>query len=69
MLNQLRSEGETAHRENVAIMSPYQEDNVRRFDDYIHDLNAPLEVMETRDRRDHRHRVPDSGGRVAPGGD
>ncbi|WP_165781438.1 hypothetical protein [Streptosporangium minutum] len=31
---------------DVAIMSPYQEDNVRRFGDYIYDLNAPLEDME-----------------------
>ncbi|QYC41913.1 hypothetical protein Nocox_21545 [Nonomuraea coxensis DSM 45129] len=27
-------------------MSPYQEDNVRRFGDYIYDLTAPLENME-----------------------
>ncbi|MFI7423691.1 Tn3 family transposase [Nonomuraea sp. NPDC049684] len=46
VLNQLRSEGEAVHRAEVAIMSPYQEDNVRRFGDYIYDLDAPLEGME-----------------------
>lgn len=46
VLNRLRSEGETVHRANAAIMSPYQEDNVRRFGDYIYDLEAPLEDME-----------------------
>lgn len=46
VLNQLRSEGERVHRAEVAIMSPYQEDNVRRFGDYIYDLNAPLEGMD-----------------------
>ncbi|MBB5781780.1 hypothetical protein HD596_008536 [Nonomuraea jabiensis] len=46
VLNRLRSEGETVHRADVAIMSPYQEDNVRRFGDYIYDLNAPLDGME-----------------------
>ncbi|MFI7708763.1 hypothetical protein [Nonomuraea sp. NPDC049480] len=29
-------------------MSPYQEDNGRRFGDYIYDLNAPLENLEVR---------------------
>ncbi|MGW0807951.1 Tn3 family transposase [Nonomuraea sp. NPDC002799] len=46
VLNRLRSEGETVHRADVAIMSPYQEDNVRRFGDYVYDLNAPLEDMD-----------------------
>ncbi|RVX40934.1 TnpA family transposase [Nonomuraea polychroma] len=46
VLNQLRTEGETMHRADVAIMSPYQEDNVRRFGDYIYALNAPLDDME-----------------------
>jgi hypothetical protein len=46
VLNQLRSEGEAVHRPDVAIMSSYQEDNVRRFGDYIYDLDAPLEGME-----------------------
>ncbi|OUC92458.1 Tn3 family transposase [Streptosporangium minutum] len=46
VLNRLRSEGETVHRTDVTIMSPYQEDNVRRFGDYIYDLDAPLEGME-----------------------
>ncbi|MDP4510116.1 hypothetical protein [Nonomuraea turcica] len=27
-------------------MSPYQEDNVRRFGDYVYDLNGPLDGME-----------------------
>jgi hypothetical protein len=34
----LRSEGETVRRADVAIMSPYQEDNVRRFGDYVYGL-------------------------------
>jgi TnpA family transposase len=46
VLNQLRREGQAVHRTDVAIMSPCQEDNVRRFGDYIYDLNAPLEDME-----------------------
>lgn len=46
VLNQLRSEGQAVHRADAAIMSPYQEDNVRRFGDYIYDLNAPLDDME-----------------------
>lgn len=46
VLNQLRAEGQAVHRADVAIMSPYQEDNVRRFGDYICDLDAPLEGME-----------------------
>ncbi|TDC90959.1 DUF4158 domain-containing protein [Nonomuraea deserti] len=46
VLNQLRSEGQAVHRADVAIMSPYQEDNVRRFGDYIYDLNAPLDDMD-----------------------
>lgn len=46
VLNQLRGEGETVHRAEVAIMSPYQEDNVRRFGDYVYDLDSPLENME-----------------------
>jgi TnpA family transposase len=46
VLNQLRSEGEVVHRADAAIMSPYQEDNVRRFGDYIYDLDAPLDDME-----------------------
>ncbi|SDL18518.1 Tn3 transposase DDE domain-containing protein [Nonomuraea jiangxiensis] len=46
VLNQLRSEGEAVHRADVVIMSPYQEDNVRRFGDYVYDLNGPLDGME-----------------------
>ncbi|WP_326642899.1 hypothetical protein OIE67_21155 [Nonomuraea fuscirosea] len=46
VLNQLRAEGQAVHRADVAIMSPYQEDNVRRFGDYIYDLDSPLEDME-----------------------
>ncbi|WP_051864850.1 Tn3 family transposase [Streptosporangium roseum] len=46
VLNQLRGEGQAVHRTDVAIMSPYQEDNVRRFGDYVYDLNAPLEDMD-----------------------
>ncbi|MGW6500270.1 Tn3 family transposase [Nonomuraea angiospora] len=46
VLNRLRREGETVHRADVAIMPPYQEDNARRFGDYIYDLNGPLEGMK-----------------------
>lgn len=46
VLNQLRAEGRVAHRADMAIMSPYQGDNVRRFGDYIYELNAPLEDMD-----------------------
>ncbi|MDF2710920.1 MAG: hypothetical protein K0R62_6572 [Nonomuraea muscovyensis] len=34
-------------RADVAIMSPYQEDNVRRFGDYIYELNVPLEIWRS----------------------
>lgn len=39
------AEGQAVHCA-VAIMSPYQEDNVRRSGDYTYDLNAPLDDME-----------------------
>ncbi|MFI7129303.1 hypothetical protein ACIBQ1_26620 [Nonomuraea sp. NPDC050153] len=53
-----RSLLETVQRTEVAIMSPYHEDNVRRFGDYIDDLNAPLEDMEV-----HLDLVEEAGAR------
>ncbi|NRQ34864.1 hypothetical protein HII36_23965 [Nonomuraea sp. NN258] len=46
VLNQLRNERQAVHHADVAIMSPYQQDNVRRFGDYVYHLNAPLDGME-----------------------
>ena len=33
-------------RATVAIMSPYQQDNVRRFGDFVYDLDTPPETMD-----------------------
>jgi hypothetical protein len=46
VINQLRAEGNPASRADLAIISPYQQDNVRRFGDYAYDLSAPLEPMD-----------------------
>ncbi|MGV9385464.1 hypothetical protein ACWDRB_57340 [Nonomuraea sp. NPDC003707] len=57
------------HRADVAIMSPYQEDKVRRFGDYIYDLNGPLEGMEVQldlGRRRPETGLPPRTGRLAP---
>jgi hypothetical protein len=46
VINQLRAEGQLVSRATVATMSPYQQDNVRRFGDFVYDLTAPTETMD-----------------------
>ncbi|MGH3618602.1 MAG: Tn3 family transposase, partial [Pseudonocardiaceae bacterium] len=46
VINQLQAEDHPAHRGDLATMSPYQQDNVRRFGDFAYDLTAPLETMD-----------------------
>ena len=46
VINQLRADGHPVRRADLAAISPYQQDNVRRFGDFVYDLNAPLETMD-----------------------
>jgi TnpA family transposase len=46
VINHLRAEGQLVSRAIVATMSPYQQDNVRRFGDFVYDLNTPTETMD-----------------------
>jgi hypothetical protein len=46
VINQLQAQGHPIHRADLATMSPYQQDNVRRFGDFAYDLTTPLETMD-----------------------
>ncbi|WP_433239442.1 Tn3 family transposase [Streptosporangium sp. CA-135522] len=45
VLNAPRGEGFPVYRPDVATMAPYQQDDIRRFGDFVYDLDAPLEDM------------------------
>ena len=47
VINELRADGLPVRREDLAAIAPYQQDNVRRFGDFVYDLTAPLETMQT----------------------
>lgn len=46
VITELRAQGHPASRADLVIMSPYQQDNVRRFGDFAYDLTGPLETMD-----------------------
>ncbi|MGH3420779.1 MAG: Tn3 family transposase [Streptosporangiaceae bacterium] len=47
VINQLQAEGVPVRREDLAAIAPYQQDNIRRFGDFVYDLTTPLETIKT----------------------
>ena len=48
VFNGLRADGRPVRRADVMAIAPYQQENVRRFGDFVYDLTAPLETIEAR---------------------
>jgi len=48
VVNGLRADGRPVRRADLVTIAPYQQENVRRFGDFVYDLTAPLETIEAR---------------------
>ena len=48
VFNGLRADGRPVRRADLMAIAPYQQENVRRFGDFVYDLTAPLETIEAR---------------------
>ena len=48
VFNGLRADGRPVRRADLVTIAPYQQENVRRFGDFVYDLTAPLETIEAR---------------------
>ena len=46
VFNGLRADGRPVRRADLVTIAPYQQENVRRFGDFVYDLTAPLETIE-----------------------
>jgi Tn3 transposase DDE domain len=68
VLNGLRADGRPVHRADVMAIAPYQQENVRRFGDFVYDLTAPLETIQARLDIDDDHETG-KGDSSSPGTD
>ena len=48
VFNGLRADGRPVRRANLVTNRAHQQENVRRFGDFVYDLTAPLETIEAR---------------------
>ena len=48
VFNGLRADDRPVRRADLVTIAPYQQENVRRFGDFVYDLTAPLETIEAR---------------------